>query len=154
MRKLVVNCKRCEREHSLSECLPALLLSLGDEYDIDSIIVSDFMEKQYIGPGVEILLEIRDMAGEIESFSSRTQKKDECLSCELRPSELYPELKRKFIENPGTIYGELRHLAEKANKKEGCPECKKSLKEEIEFLGKRATSLKSDVLAEGFDIIG
>lgn len=154
MRKLVVNCKRCEREHSISDCLPGLLLSLEDKYDIDSIIVSDFMEKQYIGPGVDILSQMRDMAGAIESLSSRRQNRDECMSCELRPAQLYPNLKRKFIEDPGSIYSELRSIAEKTDHKQGCPGCKKSLMEEIEILGKKAISLKSDILAEGFDIVG
>ncbi|MFW6145070.1 MAG: hypothetical protein ACOC55_05805 [Candidatus Natronoplasma sp.] len=154
IRKLVVNCKRCGREHSIKNCLPGLILSLEDEYDIDSIIASDFMEEQYIGPGVDILTQIRDIAGEIESFSSRKQEEKKCMDCELRPSTLYPSLKRNFIEEPGIIYLELGRLADKAKQKRGCSECIKSLTEELEVLGERAKELKKDVLAEGFDIIG
>jgi len=152
-RTLKLNCKRCEEKYSLEKCLPSILLSLEDEYDIDMIIISDYMEKQYLGSGVKILTHMRDIAGEIESFSSRDQDQKKCLNCELRPSSMYPNFKCKFISDPGIIYGELRRLASAASQKKDCPECMKALGEELEILGKRALSLRSRVLKEGFDII-
>ncbi len=153
-RKLVVNCKRCEKEHSLSDCLPSLILSLEDEYNIDSIIVSDFLEEQYIGSGVKILSQIRDIAGEMETFSSRGEDEKKCMECELKPSILYPRLKRKFIQDPGIIYEMIGNISVKVERKENCHRCRRSLGEELEILGNRAISLRSEVLKEGFDIIG
>lgn len=153
---LKLECKKCEKDYSFQRCLPSIILSLGDEYeyDIDSIMISDHMEKQYIGPGVKILTQIRDIAEEIESFSSRTQNQNKCSKCELKPSSVYPSFKRRFIRDPDTLYEEIQQLASITEEKKGCPECMKSLREELAILGKRAVALRSRVLEEGFDIVG
>ncbi len=153
-RTLKLNCRRCEDKYSLEDCLPNILLALKDKYDIDSIMISDHMEKHYIGPGVNILTQIRDIADEMENFSSRTQDQKKCSTCELQPSSLYPDLKKRFIKDPGTIYQEIQKLAAKTKQKQDCPECMKSLREELEILGESAISLRSHVLEEGFDIVG
>ncbi|MBS3816916.1 MAG: hypothetical protein KGY76_05075 [Candidatus Thermoplasmatota archaeon] len=153
-RRLLIRCKDCEEDFSLSSCLSGLILAFEDEYDIESIIISDYIERKYTGSSIKILAQIRDIAGEIESFSSREEKNKKCENCEWSPSEFFPGLKKRFIEDPGGIYGDLSDSMKRSAQIKDCPNCEKALKEELEIIGEKALRLRRDVLAEGFGIIG
>jgi len=153
-RTLTISCKECGNDFHFKHCVSGLILALSDVYKIDSIVISDYMEKKLDEKQVEILTQLRDIVNEIESFSSRIPDGDECKECKLSPSLLYPELKREFISDPGIIYEKIPQLKNKIKKSKRCLDCKKDLKQELSIIGDKALKLRSDVFAEGFGIKG
>ncbi|GEM_PF-3156949 len=154
LRKLVLDCKRCGKDHhEISDCLSEIILVLEDEYKIESLIASDHIEIQYVGPGLDILFQITGISREIRTFSTRDSDKEKCKRCGFRPSNFYSQLRKDFIEDPGIIYSELKRVSEKLEKGDHCSGCKETIEEELEILGKKALSLRSEVLKEGFGIV-
>ncbi len=153
-RKLIIDCKECEKDYDFDECLPGLILALEGTYKIDSIVVSGHVEKEFKDKHVDILLKIRDIADKIENFSSRKVADEGCEDCEFWPPSYYSQLKGRFISDPGCIYGEITSLKKKSRSIEDCTGCEEDLKEELRMIGKDALELKSDVFTEGFGIIG
>lgn len=151
---LTIKCKECDNDFHFKDCVTGLILALNDVYKIESIVISDYMEKRLDKKQVDILTQIRDIVNEIESFSSRVPSGDECTSCKLNPSSLHPKLKNEFISDPGTIYENLPRLNDKIEKNSRCDECEKDLTQELNIIGDKALELKSDVFAEGFGIKG
>ncbi len=153
-RTLTIKCKECDNNFNFKDCIKGLILALNDVYKIESIVISDHMEKKLNKKQVDILTQIRDIVNEIESFSSRVPKGEDCQKCKFRPSSLYPELKKEFISNPGIIYKRLPQLKDKLEEINSCSECKNDLKQEMSIIGNKAIQLKSDVFATGFGIKG
>jgi len=153
-RTLMIECKECDDDFNFKECVTGLILALNDVYKIESIVISDYMEKKLGKKQVNILTKIRDIVDDIESFSSRVPNGDECSGCEIKPSSLYPELKKEFISNPGIIYEEIPRLKDNIIERNNCKNCEKDLKEELNIIGEKALELKSDVFTEAFGIKG
>ncbi|MFW6064445.1 MAG: hypothetical protein ACOC8Y_02600 [Candidatus Natronoplasma sp.] len=153
-RTLTIKCKECDDDFNFKDCVTGLILALNDVYKIESIVISDHMEKKFDKKQVEILTQIRDIVDDIESFSSRVPNGDECSGCEIKPSSLYPKLKKEFISNPGIIYEEIPQLKDKIMERDNCVDCKEDLKEELIIIAEKALELKSDVFAEAFGIKG
>jgi len=153
-RTLKIKCKGCDDDFKFKDCVTGLILALNDVYKIESIVISDYMEKKLDKKQVDILTQMRDIVDDIESFSSRVPNGDECSGCEIKPSSLYPRLKKKFISDPSVIYEEIPGMIDDLKKSNRCIECEKDLKEELNIIGGKALELKSDVFAEGFGIKG
>ncbi len=153
-RTLTISCKECDNDFHFKHCVTGLILALKDVYKIDSVVISDYVEKKFDEKQVEILTQLRDIVNEIESFSSRIPDGDECQDCKLSPSSLYPDLKKEFISDPGVLYDRIPQLKNKMEKSKKCLDCKKDLKQELSIIGEKALKLKSDVFAEGFGIKG
>ncbi len=153
-RKIIVDCKECENDFQFEDCLPGLILALAGTYKIDSIVISDHIEKEFKGEQVDILLKMRDITDKIDNFSSRKGHEEGCENCEFWPPNFYSQLKENFISNPGCIYEEITRMKSRSKSIEDCPNCRGDLEEELRMIGKEALELKSDVLAEGFGIIG
>ncbi|MEF8832152.1 MAG: hypothetical protein V5A66_01380 [Candidatus Thermoplasmatota archaeon] len=151
---LTIKCKECDKDFHFKDCVTGLILALDDVYKIESIVISDYMEKRLDKKQVDILLQMRDIVDKMKSFSSRVPRGDECSSCQFRPSSLYPELKNGFIADPGIIYKNLPRLKDKIEEKDRCSTCEKDLKQELDIIGEKALELKSEVFAEGFGIKG
>lgn len=153
-RKLVINCKECEEDFSLDHCFPGILLALEKEYQIDSIILSDYIERQYSGEGIEVLKSIADVINRLERWTSRSEGKKECQKCPIHPPEMYSDIRGLSLRDPGAAYEALLNYSKELMKKNGCPKCRRSTKEELTVLGKELLQLRSDVLAEAYGVVG
>jgi len=153
-RTLTIKCKECSDEFHFKDCVPGLILALNEVYKIESVVISDFIEKRLDKNQVDILTQLRDIVNELESFSSRVPEGDGCEGCEIRPSSLYPELKDEFISDPGIIYERLPILKDSLEENSRCERCERDLKQELDIIADKALKLKSDVFAEGFGIKG
>jgi len=153
-RTIKIRCKDCENVFNFKNCVTGLILALNDVYKVESVVISDYLEKKLGKKQVDILTQIRDIVNEIESFSSRVPTGDECSECKIRPSSLYPKLKREFISDPSIIYEKIPRLKSDLKKVSMCEDCKKDLEQELSIIGNKALELKSDVFAEGFGIKG
>lgn len=153
-RKLVINCRECEDDFSYKKCLPKLILTMEGEVNIDSIILSDYIERQYSEENMEVLMKIKDMVSELNRLSNRRKTAKKCRGCEINPSKIYPRLKRVFIKDPGSVYAEFTDVSRAVMKADGCTSCRRSTKEELTVLGEDLIKLRSKVLSDAFGIVG
>jgi len=153
-RKLIINCKECQDDFSLDNCLPGILLALEKEYQIDSIIISDHIERQYGGEDIELLKNIAQLINRLERWTSRSGAKKQCSKCPIHPPEMYSDIRDSLLIDPGSAYSSLLEYSRELMKKSGCAECRRSTKEEFTVLSKELLGLKSKVLSEAYGVVG
>lgn len=152
--KLIILCERCDSDFDPIDCLPGILLAMEDMYEVKFIVISDYTEVRLSDEQVDILKQMKEIIEEIKNFSTRVTGGEECQECKIYPSSLYPDLRKEFISNPGILYEELPKLKDMLEGSEHCSDCKKDLAHELDILAEKALDLRSDVLTEGFGIIG
>ncbi len=153
-RELVVKCRECEKDFSISECTPGIILAMQKEYKISSIILSDYVERQYVGRSLEMLKTFSDLCEELDRYTTRDEKKQECKGCNIAPKRIFPILKKTLLRDPGAIYEETVGLSKAVMTKDGCTSCRKATKEELSMLGIDLLKLKSKVLLDAYGIVG
>ncbi|MGM0509670.1 MAG: hypothetical protein ACQESD_00885 [Thermoplasmatota archaeon] len=153
-RKLVINCKECDGGFSLDNCLPGILLALKKEYQIDSIIISDYIERQYGGEDIELLKNMAELINRLERWTSRSGSKKQCSKCPIHPPEMYSDIRDSLLRDPGSAYTSLLRYSKELMKKSGCPDCRRSTKEEFMVLSKELLGLKSKILSEAYGVVG
>ncbi len=153
-RKLVINCKECDDDFSLKHCLSGILLTLEKEYQVDTIILSDYVERQYSKEEVTLLKNIADLINRLERWASRSEDKKQCGDCPLHPPEMYSALRDSLLVDPGSAYSSLLKYSKELMKKDGCPKCRRSTKEEFTVLSKQLLEVRSKVLEEAYGVVG
>lgn len=153
-RKILVQCTECSDEYSFDFCLGNLILTLQEEYKVDSLIIGGHMERQYSHLSMDILNALREIADDLDRFSSRDTGKERCEKCELKPQRLYPRLKDRFLKNSGEIYGLTARAWDRLDGIKGCDRCKKDTTEELSILTRRLNGLRSKILVKAYGIVG
>jgi len=152
VRKLIVNCKDCSEDFSFNDCLKGLVLAFQDNYDVESLVLSDFIETQFIGDELEIIEGLRQISDELDRLSARTGGAD-CAGCEIEPKKMYSTLKDRLLTDHENFYQLLSDYAIKIIKKEGCEDCRRSAKEEFTVLGKKVLEYRSKILLDAYGIL-
>ncbi len=115
---MVLKCKRCPGPHKIEQkCLGPLLAAFSKEYDIDTVKMSHFIEKEYHGISIELLRKISQLADEIEDLSLREPteeysaykgkndpKKTVCQRCTLYPRKFFTKLRVLLIKDISKFY--------------------------------------------------
>ncbi len=153
-RELVIKCRECENNFSMDDCTPGIILALQKEYKISSIILSDYIEKQYTGRALEIMNIIGGLCEELDRYTMRDGNRSDCKDCDASPKKIFPKLKNTLLLEPGNTYGEIILISKALMAKEGCISCRKATKEELSMLGIELLKLKSKVLLDAYGIVG
>ncbi len=153
-RELVINCKDCSDDFKLSKCLGGIILAMEGEYNIDALILSDYLERQYSKEVLGILEDIRDISEELEQLASRRMNEKKCRDCKINPGKMYSEIRKTLVSSPEDIYKSFSEYSKLLMKKEGCTQCRKSSKEELTLIGERLLDLRNKIMREAFDVVG
>ncbi len=152
-RKLFIDCEECDSDFSIDDCLPGIILALEENYNIDSVVLSDFIELQYSGDNLELLNDIKYISEEIDRFSSRIPDGEDCHNCEIEPKKMYSSLKESLLLDHENFYQLLFDYTLKIVGIDGCRSCRKSAKEELTVLGEKVLEFRSDVLLKAYGVL-
>jgi len=152
--RLKILCERCDRDFDPVDCISGILRAMIDTYDIGFIVISDYTEERLSDEQIDILIKMKDIMEEIESFSTRVTDGENCDGCDIFPSKIYPDLRKNFVNNPGMVYEELPKMKKLIDESERCTTCEEDLRHELNHLMEDALDLRSEILAEGFGIRG
>jgi hypothetical protein len=172
---LIADCKSCMGRADLKDpkCLSGVLNGLHQEYNVDSVILSHYIETKYthdsmqvLGMMVEILqdldqLAIRDPFGEIfehnETISPqiKNQRKVSCEKCSLKPNNIFGKLRESFIRDMFIFYEDLKDISSQIqrNRNEDCIECINGTQSDFLYLFNKLEKLRSFVIYKGFRIV-
>ncbi len=152
-RVLVIDCRGCENDFDLDDCLQGVILSFEGEYDVEKIILSDYIERQYSQESLLLLKRVKDIAEELNRLSSRETDGKGCEGCPLNPTEMYPGLKEIMLSSLEEIFSSHLRLIKEIMSKEGCTRCRRSAKEELTVIGEKLLDLRSDVLLKSYGVL-
>lgn len=153
-RILIIDCRECDMDFVLEECLSGIVLSLEGEYNVDKVILSDYIERQYSRDSLLLLKGLKELSEELNRFSSRKTDGKDCDGCPLKPAKMYPELKETLTSSPRDVFPLHHELLKEVMSMEGCTSCRKSAKEELTVLGEKILDLRSDILLKAFGVLG
>ncbi len=153
-RELIIKCRECEEDFSMESCIPGIVLALEKEYNISSVILSDYIERQYTGIPLDILEFLAKTGQELDRMATRNVKKTGCKDCAIHPGRMYPGLKKTLMVDTGEVYGQVVDLSKTVMGMKGCDGCRKAAKEELAMIGEELLRLKSRVLLEAYGIVG
>ncbi len=152
--RLTVRCERCDDDFDPIDCLPGILLAMEGKYEIGSIVISDYRAVRLSAEQVDILVQMREIIEEIESFSTRATNGEDCDGCEIFPSRVYSDLRKKFISDPGILFEELPKLKDTLEGSDRCSHCEDDIDQEMNILAEKALDLRASVMTEGFSVKG
>ncbi|MFP4050283.1 MAG: ATPase, T2SS/T4P/T4SS family [Thermoplasmata archaeon] len=152
-RKIIFECRNCESSFSFEDCLSNIIKALQDEYNIDSIVFKDFLEKKYQNEGVELLKLLTNIVDDLDNFTEREPIKDECKECELNPNDLFFDLRETILKDPADLFSSLQNSLKKKDRKNGCRDCIDELDADFEILIRKVSQLRKMVLTNGFGIV-
>ncbi|MFO7792669.1 MAG: hypothetical protein R6W73_06790 [Candidatus Saliniplasma sp.] len=152
-RKMSIDCKNCKEDLSFRNCLPGIILALEENYNVDALILSDFIEIKYSEDDMELFKSLRDVSEDLSRLSFRKTDGGSCEDCEIEPKSMYPSLKKSLLTEHEEFYQNLSNYALKVMKIEGCKDCRKSAKEEITMLGEKVLDFRSKVLMKAYGVL-
>lgn len=120
--KLVFDCKECLQDANLknNECMKGVLRALTDNFNADSVILSDYVELRYAGASTEMLRRLVKLLNEIENLAMRNPPKEYfggvkgqgardkrrgiCQSCKSNPQNIFPGLRKQLLRDIEDAY--------------------------------------------------
>ena len=175
---LVMGCKNCDGkgELSYSECLANVLEHYMSEFNIDSVVLSGYMERQYEGSAIRLLERLSGLAETLEQLSARNpvreyfmgsgdgeegkderQKVDDpgCAGCALNPQSMFAELREQLMGGISEFYKSFVHQAQQVERGKGkqCAQCIFHTGNDIIFLHNQMAELRRFIIYEGFQIV-
>jgi len=172
---MVAKCMDCQGGAGLvnEKCLTGILNGLASEFNVDSVILSHYIETKYaedsmqvLGMMVDVLKNLEQMVmrepyeeyfanNESLSQSQRNQQKGACGNCELKPEVIFSSLKGQFVKDISGFYSTFNDLTAKvaANREGACDECITATKSDLIFLFNRLENFRAFVIHKGFQIV-
>jgi hypothetical protein len=172
---MVADCKDCKGDADLNDqtCLTGVLNGLCQEYNVDEVILSHYIETKYTDDSMQMLMMMVNMVHDLEQMSIRepfgeyfahdsrlsssfkSQQKNVCEKCELRPERALSSLKKLLLMDISHFYTEFSDLSQKVENKgeKACAECMKATKSDLVYLFNKLEGLRAFVIYEGFQIV-
>ena len=172
---MVADCKECEGEASLNEqaCLTGILNGLAKEYNVDSVVLSHYIETKYADDSMQMLMMMVEILHQFEqmsirepfkeyfaddeslSSSGKNQQKTTCEKCEFKPEMGFSALKKEFLRDISGFYSELQKFSKRVgtNKQEACAPCIKATKSDLIYLFNKLEDFRAFVIYKGFQIV-
>jgi hypothetical protein len=174
--QMIFSCKKCDVDADIknTHCMFGALKSLSEEFNIDSIILSHYIEKRYHGPMMKILNEMNDLIGEMDRMSYRNpfnesfeqeaslekaqvkQQKHVCDNCDINPQNIIPPLKNHFMKDIGEFYLQLLQVTQliKGGKQpRTCDKCIEATENDMVYLFNELEDLRALILYYGYKIV-
>jgi hypothetical protein len=172
---MISECKECKGDADLTNsiCLSGVLTGLYNEYNVDSVILSHYIETKYTQTSMQMLrlmveilqvleqLSIRDPFDEYFikddelTSQSKNQQKIVCEKCNLKPESMFSNLRKDFLSNITAFYETLNKISEEVrNNSDGnCVQCMNATQSDLMYLFSKLENLRSFVIYKGFQII-
>ena len=172
---LIAECMECDGKAQLTDrkCLAGILSHLSQEYNVDSVILSHYIETKYTEDSMYLLNTMVDFIQHLDqmrirepyeeyfenderlSQSFKNQQRSTCESCDLRPEIMFAALRRDFVRGMSGFYREFTLITGKvaANREAACSQCMKATESDLIYLFKKLDSFRAFVFHKGFQIV-
>lgn len=155
--KLVARCKGCAGKANLSDppCIEGILDALGKELHVKTVILSDYLEREYVETSVDLLRKMNQQLDELKNIglrspitehfkdelkgSDRKMREKTCSECNLNPQRLFTSMQRNFITNLEDFHNLMVKAASYIITSphlmaDMCPECKRKTIEDFDYI--------------------
>lgn len=172
---LITECKECKGEATLnnSTCLSGVLRGLYTEYNVNSVILSHYIETKYTHDSLQMLRIMVEIMQDFEQLSIRepfneyfmgnekltsqfkNQQKLVCEKCQHKPDNIFSILKRDFLSDISVFYETLGNLSKEIgdNSDDECAQCINATQSDFIYLFSKLENLRSFVIYKGFQIV-
>jgi hypothetical protein len=156
-----------------STCLSGILNGLYLEYNVDSVILSHYIETKYTNESIDLLKRMVEIIQDLEQMAIRepymeyfknneeltsqtkNQQKTTCDRCGLRPNKIYGKLKNGFQRDISIFYDDFLKISKEigTNSNEQCTQCVDATQSDFQYLFDKLESLRSYAIYKGFQIV-
>jgi hypothetical protein len=172
---MIADCKECQGEATLtnSTCFSGILKGLYNEYNVDSIILSHYIETKYTQDSMQMLRMMVEILQDFEQLSirepyneyfngndqitsqSKNQQKMVCAKCQLKPENIFMQLKGDFLSDISGFYETLKNISKEVadNSNDDCQLCINATESDLMYLFSKLENLRSFVIYKGFQIV-
>lgn len=172
---MIASCKECAGKADLKDgkCFSGILTGLYQEFNVDDIILSHYIESKYADESMQMLRMMVEIVNELEhmgirkpyaeyfesdsklSSSRKNKQKDACERCALAPENVFSPLKKHFVKDLNVFYEEFNKLLGKIQKNndETCARCISETKSDLIYLFNKLENLRALVIYKGFQIV-
>ncbi len=172
---MIASCKECDGKADLkdSHCFSGILNGLCQEFNVDDIILSHYIESKYADDSMQILRMMVEIINELEhmgirnpyteyfefdsdlSSSQKNKHKDTCEKCELSPENIFSSLKKHFVKDLNIFYEEFSTILGKVQGQnhEKCARCVSETQSDLIYLFNKLENLRTLVIYKGFQIV-
>ena len=172
---MVAECTECQGRAGLDDkrCLTGILNGLTREYNVDSVILSHYIETKYTDDAMHMLEMMVKMANEMDQMAIRepyreyfenddgltsslkNQQKSTCGKCALRPETIFSKLKKHLLSDIDHFYTEFGSITGQvdANGEEACAQCMKAMQSDLIYLFNKLEGLRAFIIYKGFQIV-
>ena len=172
---MIADCKECHGEANLtnSTCLSGILNGLYNEYNVNSVILSHYIETKYTHDSMQMLRMMVEILQDFEQLSirepyneyfkdnnqlssqSKNQQKMECEKCQLKPEKIFSRLKGDFLSDISGFYETLENISKEVAYKSNndCELCINATESDFMYLFSKLENLRSFVIYKGFQIV-
>ena len=152
-REIIFDCKHCEGSFSFEECLSYIIKALQNEYNIDSLVFKDFLEKKYQDESLNLLKLLTSIIDDLDSFSKKDLLKEDCEGCKLNSNKLFHDLKQDIVEDPDDLFNSIQGSLSMIETKQGCIECVSDLNDDFNIILSKISRFRKKILVKGFGIV-
>ncbi len=172
---MITDCKECKGHANLTDstCLSGVLTGLYNEYNVDSVILSHYIETKYTHDSMQMLRMMVEILQDFEQLSirepyneyfkdndqlttqSQNQLKLVCEKCILKPENIFMKLKRDFHSEISELYETLKRISQEVvnNSNDDCSQCINATQSDLMYLFSKLENLRSFVIYKGFQIV-
>ncbi|UCE35947.1 MAG: hypothetical protein JSW00_10295 [Thermoplasmata archaeon] len=172
---MVADCKECNGGGELNDgtCLRGILKGFCQEFNVDNVILSHYIETKYTDESIQMLRMMVEIINDLDQMSIRrpydeyfkqnpalsstlkNKQKDTCEKCDLGPGKVFILLKEQYVKDIHGFYEEYNNLLGKIeeNEDEECLRCISATKSDLVYLFNKLENLRAYVIYKGFQII-
>lgn len=172
---MIARCMECQGGAGLDrkQCLSGILKGLAQEFNVDSVVLSHYIETKYTEDSMQVLRMMVEVLQNLEqmgirepyeeyfadderlSSSQKNQQKSKCDRCQLKPDTVFSTLKIEFSNNVSGFYDVFNEFTKEvaARAEDNCNECIEATKGDMIFLFNRLEDFRAYVIHRGFKVI-
>ncbi len=170
--KLVFDCRGCPCTGDLSDtrCFGEVIAALRSEFNIDSIIFSDYVETYYFDSAMEALRRISGILNDVQRFTGRTPwsevrvageiksqaRKKICSQCPINPITIFSAIDRNGKKSVGLLCRWVNHFSpmlQATTVDARCAACVENTRSDLRYIREGLEELRRYVLYQGFRVV-
>jgi hypothetical protein len=170
--KLVFDCRGCQGSGDLDDarCFGEAIAALRSEFNVDSIIFSNYIETNYYGLAIDALKRISGIMNEVQRFSGRIpwkemgetkdiklqSRKKMCLQCDKNPAKIFSVIEKRgkrSIESMCKSFNHYLSVIESLPADRQCHKCNQNTRADLNYIQDKIEDLKMHVLYHAFKVV-